>query len=155
MWDFIFKAGAIAGIVGLIPSIAAFFQAKGAKEAAQMAGGVVTLQKINYDILEIMHTCGLEYEIKMPEVNNKYGDINSRVMIIVETLDNPIYKEIFDNIKNDLQATYNEIQSSVDPEELKIPGFQYNRFISLFNQLKGALGRLKGKIDKELLKNNK
>lgn len=158
MWDIIIKISAVAGIVGLIASLAAWDQARGAKRAAEKAGNVVTLQKTAYDIMEIMRICEISEIISDSEINNKYGNINGRIMSIVGLLEEKsdlVDKNIIDSVQNNLTAIYQELTTPVDSENAKIPHYAYNRFIPLFNQLIGSLGKLKGKIDGKLLINNK
>ena len=67
---------------GLLFSLIAWFQAKEAKEAAQNASEVVTLQKINNEISEVIHACDIQKDIDIYQVQAIYGNIGTRLMSI-------------------------------------------------------------------------
>ena len=157
-WEVIYKVSAITGILGLIASVLAAIRAGNAEKAAEKAGDVVTLQKIIYEIMEITRSCELNKDISIYELHNKYGNINVHIMGIIglfEERPELVEKDIIITIQDNLLLLYNELNIPVDFENNKVPQYTYNRFIALFNQLSGSLGKLKGKIDGKLLKSNK
>jgi hypothetical protein len=153
--------GFIATLGGLGYSYFAFKEARQAKNAAQEAGQVVKRQSIALEISEICFKCKLNTDISYPEVMQRYEDINNGIQKIIglylrhqdETCKIILSEEIektLSEIKVQLNALNPVKPEKVSGDEVESK-FYYYQFFDLFITLSGALNKLRGALEDQLI----
>ena len=152
VWDIINKISAIAGIIGLLASVAAFFQARSAKNAAENAGNFVKLRTTAYEILEISYLCKLESTISFTEARVRYKNINDKVQKIIGSYEGAdLNDDILKNIKALLQNIKDKL-NELSPNPTSEEGVNiYFYLADSFDTLSGELNKLNGVLEKQLI----
>lgn len=140
-----FWISVIIGLLSVLFSVIAYFEARAAKIAAKKAGNTVKIQSITIDLTELIQRLDkLSTEMDYSQARDFYNELNRRVRRSISSL---TLKDIYQEKTNNIIETLTTIKSNLDDARQSSSGDPTMlEGISLYYAIEGEFSNLSGQL---------